>query len=363
MRSVRRVNFDVDRRDLHRTRSLESAPPNDLCDGSVHLELESFAFTANNITYAVTGDMLDYWGFFPTEAPWGRIPVMGIGRVTRSTHPEIAVGGRYFGFYPMADHHVVAAVPTVQGFVDTAEHRATHAATYRTFSLVDNDPAYHPATEEHYLIVRGLFITSFLIDDFLAEHGDFGATTVLITSASSRTSIALAHRLRMRGAVHVVGLTSPRHAAFVQSVGLYDSVVAYGDIEGLDAAAPAVIVDMAGSADVLSRAHHHFGDRLAYSCRVGATHWEAGGPTGDLPGAPPTFFFAPTQISKRSREWGRAEFDHRVATALADFIDHAQGWMVLERSEGIKAVEAVYQATLAGENRPEVGHILSLSPG
>jgi hypothetical protein len=284
---------------------------------------------------------------------------MGIGRITRSAHPGIAVGGRYFGFYPMADHHVVAATPSGQGFIDSAEHRAAHAATYRTFSLVDSDPAYDPATEGHYLIARGLFITSFLIDDFLAEHDDFGATSVLVTSASSRTSIALAHRLRARGALHVVGLTSPRHAAFVESVGLYDSVVAYDGIEGLDATTPAVIVDMAGSADVLGRVHHHYGERLAYSCRVGATHWEAGGATADLPGAPPTFFFAPSQISKRSREWGRAEFERRVATALAEFIDHARGWMVIERSEGADAVEAVYRATLAGENAPSVGHILS----
>lgn len=357
------MNFDVDRSDLRHTRTLVSAAPVDLPDGAVQLELESFAFTANNITYAVIGDMLGYWGFFPTDAPWGRIPVMGIGRVTRSTHAEIAVGGRYFGFFPMADHHVVAASPTGQGFVDTAEHRAAHAATYRTFSLVDNDPAYAPATEGHYLIARGLFITSFLIDDFLTEHDDFGATTVVVTSASSRTSIALAHRLRARGSVHVVGLTSRRHAAFVESVGLYDSVVAYDDIEGLDAATPAVIVDMAGSADVLGRVHRHYGERLAYSCRVGATHRDAAGPTDDLPGAPPIFFFAPSQISKRSREWGRAEFDQRVATALAEFIDHAQEWMVVERSTGIAAVEAVYRATLAGENAPAVGHILSLGGG
>ena len=28
--------------------------------------VESFALTANNITYAALGDMLNYWQFFPT---------------------------------------------------------------------------------------------------------------------------------------------------------------------------------------------------------------------------------------------------------------------------------------------------------
>ncbi|MFZ4720546.1 MAG: DUF2855 family protein [Ilumatobacteraceae bacterium] len=355
------MQFDVDRTDYHHTRFTDTAPPDELPNGHVLLTLESFAFTANNVSYALGGDLLDYWGFFPAEAPWGRIPVMGIGRVTRSAHADIAVGGRYFGFFPMADHHVVAASPSVEGFVDRGEHRAKHAAAYRSFNLATNDPAYDPAHEGRYLILRGLFITSFLVDDFLGEHEMFGATSVLITSASSRTSIALAHRLRARGGAHVVGLTSHRHTGFVESVGLYDSVVCYDDIETLDDRIPSVVVDMSGNVEVIGRVHRHLGERLAYSCRVGATHWDAGGSTADLPGPTPTFFFAPSQIKKRSQEWGRDEFDARVGAALTSFLDHAGNWMVIERSSGPDAVERVYRSTLLGDNRPEVGHILSLS--
>jgi hypothetical protein len=355
------MQFEVDRSDYHHTRFADSAPADELPNGHVLLALESFAFTANNISYALAGDLLDYWGFFPAEAPWGRIPVMGIGRVTRSSHPDIAVGGRYFGFFPMADRHVVAASPSVEGFVDRGEHRTQHAPAYRSFNLATNDPAYDVAHEGRYLITRGLFVTSFLVDDFLGDHGLFGATTVLITSASSRTSIALAHCLRARGGARVVGLTSRRHVAFVESVGLYDSVLCYDDIETLDAGAPSVVVDMSGSVDVIGRVHRHFGEQLAYSCRVGATHWDAGGSTNDLPGPAPTFFFAPSQIKKRSQEWGRDVFDTRVAAALDSFLLHARNWMVIERSSGPDAVDHVYRATLAGETRPEVGHILSLS--
>lgn len=358
-----RVNFDVDRTDLHHVRVVTSAPPADLADGEVELALESFAFTSNNISYAVAGDMLDYWGFFPAEAPWGRIPVMGIGRVVRSQHPGIEVGGRYFGFYPMAEAHVVQASPSAGGFVDRAAHRSGHAPAYRSFNLVDLDPAYDPTTEGQYLIARGLFITSFLVDDFLAEHQMFGATDVIVTSASSRTSIALAHRLHARGGVRVVGLTAARNAAFVASLGLYDTVLAYDQIDTLPTDVAHVIVDMAGNADVLSRVHRHLGDQLMYSCRVGATHWEAGGSAKDLPGPTPTFFFAPSQIKQRSAEWGRDVFEARVGEALAAFLDHAAGWMTIRRSSGAAAVEAVYRATLAGESDPAVGHILSMSIG
>lgn len=357
------MHFDVDRTDFHRTRLVNDQRPEALPDGHVLLDVESFALTANNITYAVAGDALAYWGFFPADAPWGRIPVMGIGRVTASTTPGVEVGGRYFGFFPMADHHVVQAAATAEGFSDRGEHRSVHAPAYRSFNLLDHDPAYTPELEGHYLIARGLFITSFLVDDFLGDNGFFGADTVLVTSASSRTSLALAHRLRERGGLQVVGLTSASHVGFVESTGLYDRVVEYDQLETVDGRTTAVLVDMAGNADVLGRVHRHFSDQLRHSCRVGATHWTAGGPTGDLPGPAPAFFFAPTQIKKRSAEWGREQFEARVGGALADFLTHSKGWMNIVRSTGATALERTYLATLDGTVHPEDGHIISLSAG
>ena len=34
-------------------------------EGEVLLEVDAFAVTANNVTYAVVGDQLGYWNFFP----------------------------------------------------------------------------------------------------------------------------------------------------------------------------------------------------------------------------------------------------------------------------------------------------------
>ena len=357
------MHFEIDRADFHHTRVISDHRPTDLPDGHVLLDVESFALTANNISYAVAGDALAYWDFFPVERPWGRIPVMGIGRVVASTTPGVKVGGRYFGFFPMADHHVVEAAANAEGFVDRGQHRAAHAPAYRSFNLVDNDPAYSRELEGHYLIARGLFITSFLVDDFLGDEGFFGAHSVIITSASSRTSLALAHRLRERGGMKVVGLTSASHTSFVAGTGLYDLVVDYDQLETIDATAPAVLVDMAGNANVISRVHHRFADQLKHSCRVGATHWTAGGSVANLPGPTPAFFFAPSHIKKRSAEWGRAEFEARVGRALADFLSHSQAWMHIRRSVGATALERVYRDTLDGAVHPDDGHILTLSTG
>jgi len=70
------VDFVVRRDDLQRTAVLPASLPA-LADGQVLLKIDAFSFTANNITYAVIGEMLRYWEFFPAADGWGRVPVWG----------------------------------------------------------------------------------------------------------------------------------------------------------------------------------------------------------------------------------------------------------------------------------------------
>ena len=46
--------------------------------------------------------------------------------------------------------------------------------------------------EDQDLLLRGLFLTSWLVDDFMFDNDHFGADEYVITCASSKTSIALA---------------------------------------------------------------------------------------------------------------------------------------------------------------------------
>jgi NADPH-dependent curcumin reductase CurA len=50
---------------------------------------------------------------------------------------------------------------------------------------------------------------------------------VVVSSASSKTSSALAFQLSLREGIAVVGLTSARSAEFVRELGVYDHVVSY----------------------------------------------------------------------------------------------------------------------------------------
>jgi hypothetical protein len=84
----------VERKVIGTTKTVEMAEQ-PLDENQVRLRIDRFAVTANNITYAVFGDMLAYWEFFPTELPFGQVPAMGWAEVVESNNPDIAVGGRY----------------------------------------------------------------------------------------------------------------------------------------------------------------------------------------------------------------------------------------------------------------------------
>lgn len=336
-----------------------------LGDGEVLMRIEKFALTSNNISYALAGDFLDYWGFFPTEAGWGRLPAMGFGVVEASKNNDIAAGGRYFGFYPVASHHIVQAELTSTGFSDIGLHREKHAMAYRNFEKVPAKTAGGTSASENVLnenaslIFRGLFMTSFLAEDFLRESDFFGATQVIITSASSKTSIALAQCLRTNANIQIVGLTASANVEFVKFVDLYDDVVSYDEIESLDKNLRSVIVDMSGNRSIVARVHQHFAQSLVYSCAIGATHWESTQSKTSIVGVQPQFFFAPSQLSKRGKQWGRDELNSRISKGLENFIGDAHAWLRIDYSHGEDAVSKVYEQLVGGLVRPEVGHVLA----
>jgi len=352
--------FEVDRKQWDQARMRDLPLPDAMQDGQVLFRVDRFALTSNNISYAVAGDMLNYWGFFPTEEGWGRIPVMGFGEILRSAHPEAREGERFFGFYPMATHLLIQAEANHDGLVDTIAHRSGHAPIYRQYARTSTDPFYTAESEDVLMLLRGLFLTSFLVDDFVADNDYFGAKRLLISSASSKTSIALAFQASQREGLEVVGLTSPGHLDFVTGLGFYDRVVPYADLESLDAAIPSVFVDMAGNNDVVRRLHDHLRDALRYHSVVGATHWEAGGSNEGLAGPEPVFFFAPGQVGKRAKEWGPAKLQQSLAEGWARFRESAKGWIEVQRHAGPEALTEVYAQTLAGKAFPHQGNVLSL---
>lgn len=357
------VSFEVHTSDLTQVQVRRSALPA-LSSGEILLRIDTFALTANNVTYGVVGDAMGYWKFFPVDAPWGCLPVWGFGEVVASEHPELAAGERLYGYWPMASHAVLAPQAVgARSFVDGAAHRAALPALYNSYERCAADPGYQRNQESLQALFRPLFTTSFLLDDFLADNDFFGARSVVLTSASSKTAIGLAHQLSQRGdAIEVVGLTSASRTGFVQNLGCYGTVLAYDDVRQLPEE-PAALVDIAGSAAVRARVHGFLGERLRYSASVGATHWEQtsiGAADHDLPGPAPTMFFAPAQAEKRLQTWGPARFAAAAAEAWSGFVPAAQRWFTVQHHQGEAAVRALYADLLAGRSDPSRGHIAAL---
>lgn len=199
-----------------------------------------------------------------------------------------------------------------------------------------------------------------MLDDFLADAGDFGADSVVLSSASSKTAIGLAHLLSRRAGrtFAVVGLTSARNRAFVEALGHYDRVVTYDDVAGL-APGPAVFVDFSGDAGLLAAVHGHYRDDLRHSALVGLTHGDRPRSLGDLPGPQPEAFSGPARIRQRTRDWGTDGFAARHASAWREFAASAARWLRVERGSGWDAVQRVYVDLLDGRVDPRLGHVLS----
>jgi len=363
------ATFIVGRTDLRRTQWQET-PAGALAEGAVRLRIDRFALTSNNITYGAFGEGMSYWSFFPTGDPsTGCIPVWGFATVSETRCEGVAVGERFYGYYPIADEVVLhpVAIDAVRLF-DGAPHRRELHSIYNQYLRCSGDPLYRPGDEDVLALYRPLFTTSFLIDDFLADNAFFGAREVLVSSASSKTAYGLGFCLAARrgteSTIASIGLTSPGNVEFTTGLGCYDEVLAYANVARLAADVPAVYVDMSGNAALRATIHGHWDDRLAYSCSVGGTHWEDLGSGKGLAGPRPVLFFAPSQAKKRTAEWGPAGFEDRLATAWTAFLarvrDPMRPWLRVVAGQGRLAVESTYSALLEGTVPANEGRILAV---
>jgi hypothetical protein len=357
------TDFIVARDDFQHCKFIETTIPDvtELPDGALLTKVDRFAFTANNITYAVLGDELKYWELFPAPQGFGNIPVWGFGEVIASRHPDIAIGERLFGYFPMATHLVIEAADVrKRGLRDAAAHRQNVAPVYNAYARVGGDPAFAGRQGDYQALLRPLFMLSFLVDDFLSENEFYGARCVMLSSASSKTAFGLAHLLHGRNNIKVIGLTSASNTNFVTSLGCYDEIVTYDNLPSLPSDVPTAFVDMAGNSALRERLHRHFGDGIKYSGRIGLTHRSLSPDEPPLPSAEPTWFFAPDQIRKRAKQWGPGGIDQRFGAAWSGFAPMLERWLTVTEGRGPAAVREAYLDTLNGRVPPDRGVILAL---
>lgn len=321
------------------------APARDLADGEVRLSLDAFALTANNVTYAAFGGPpMQYWNFFPAgDDAQGRVPVWGFATVAESKAEGVAEGQRVYGYFPISEELIVSPIRVSErGFMDGSAHRQGLAPIYNSYAFTSTDPAYVEGAEPEQMLFRPLYLTGWMICDFLMEASPRPDVAV-ISSASSKTAIAAAHSLQRRG-VRTVGVTSPRNVDFVKKSGLYDEVLTYDDVASYNGTGTAAYVDFVGRPALTKAVHEACGENLAHSMVIGATDWETDRmPTADLPGPTPTLFFVPDYAANRAKQLPAGELDARTGKDLVSFYPVSRSFVT---PKPVKGVDAIAQAWL-----------------
>ncbi|MEM7372697.1 MAG: DUF2855 family protein [Bacteroidota bacterium] len=356
------TNFLVHTQDFSQSK-FDSQQLPELDNNQILFQIEKYAFTSNNITYAVTGHQLKYWKFFPAEKPWGRVPAWGYAKVVASKHPDVQEGMRFYGYLPMSSYLVVEADKvTPYGFKDMTSHRQEMAAIYNFYTSTAHDPAFHPQWEDYIPIIRPLFATSFLSYHFLKDEAFFQTDNILLTSASSKTALGLAFMLKQQQAEdkkQIIGLTSARNKEFVEKTGFYDLVIAYDKMSDDLPTQRSIIVDFAGNSQLMIDIHSKLGEQLLYISRIGLTDWQGGSVVFRHPNS--HFFFAPTQAQKMYKAKGVQETNLQIGQLMQAFVMQIQSWMELSYVEGNTALQSLYQNMLSGDVNPKMGYIVRIS--
>lgn len=339
-----------------------------LAPGQIRLAIDSFSFTANNITYAAAGDMLGYWQFYPPmgedSAGWGVIPVWGYANVTDSRCDQITVGERLFGYFPPATHVVMQPTQiTEHRLMEGSAHRAELPPAYNNYTRTQQGADPDKRAEAEHMLLWPLHITSFCLWDALKNKEWHQAQQVIILSASSKTSTGLAYALANdTSAPPAVALTSSRNLPLVKQLGVYQHAITYDQMDQIDTSLPTVIVDMSGNSALLKQLAQLLGENLNYSIRVGLTHWTESHEDAGLDESKSEFFFAPSYIQKRMEDWGPQGFAERSERFLHASAAWSRNWLKIKTVEGLSELAEIYPDICEGKLAADEGVIVALSP-
>ena len=362
--------FQTLKSDLTKSRIINADLPI-IRDGEILLKIESFAFTANNVTYGVAGDTIGYWKFFPaaqnSDNSWGCIPMWGFAEIVESKNQNLDAGERLFGYFPAADSLVLSPIKiSDQSFSDGKEHRKELPPVYNNYLRLNGESNYDPSMDPIRALLFPLHITAFCLCDSLEENQYLGASQILIVSASSKTAIGLAQGLAdSKSSPKVVGLTSVTNSKFVEDLGCYDEVISYDQLDKIDYSQGAVIVDMAGNREILGTLHGKLEGNMLKCLTVGMTHWDNETTAEDALGQAmlrerTEFFFAPAHIQKRIGEWGHEGYAQKTNVFMSARALQSTNWMQIKKIIGLEDFTATYKEVVAGQIKPYEGIIVEL---
>ncbi|KAJ3348811.1 hypothetical protein HDU83_001013 [Entophlyctis luteolus] len=312
------------------------------------------------------------------------MPVWGLGTVIQSNHDVVKAGSRIYGYFPAASHtDLVPDVVTPMRFTVRRPQLPADRAVYNVYEFCATDPLYNRETENELIVMRPLWMTSFLLSDYIDLNSSFGATTILVTSASSKTAFCFAQLVSVLPASRrprVVGLTSARNVPFVQSLKFYDEVIDYAAVsDHLSATAVgaggAIIVDVAGDAKLTRRIIDAVGgaDHVRKVVGVGFAHVDLGASAVEAAGSSgkvkagsgiglavdKEVFFAPKWFIKRTGELGSQQFSKKIRAGWMLMMGSINKWVNVHEVTTPAEFRQLYLDMLEGKSSPDVAYVVT----
>jgi len=342
-----------------------SNQPDALKDGEILVKIDQFGLSANNISYALTGVQLGYWRFFPPtvgDSRWGLMPVWGFSDVIASNVEGLPVGDRLFGFYPPATHLKMTPVAlTDQRMVDGAPHRDGLPAPYNIYRRVNAELGYERTTDRVRMLFWPLYMTSYMLWDFLQDKSWYEAQQVIIISASSKTSIGFAYAMQDdKAAPPSFALTSKSKLDFVTGLDLFSQSTNYEALSDIDADTPSLVIDFSGNEELLSGLFIHLGKNMIQCVKVGMTHWANAEPEIGRSADQSHFFFAPDHAQKRLKDWGPDSLSQKTATFIQSASDKSRDWLKIRTVDGLIGLTNIYHDVCHGRIAADQGLIVEL---
>ncbi|KAF8155594.1 hypothetical protein B0H34DRAFT_502730 [Crassisporium funariophilum] len=385
----------------------------------VLIKVDRFGFSANNITYQALGEHPHFRYFDFHAAPdskqdsvssktHGLIPVWGFGTVAKSGHAKIQEGERVYGYFAPTRYFLVPISPNDVNkfaFYVSRPHLPSDRRPYNQILRCASDPQYTPSpiAEDLTMLYRPLFWTSFWCEDWIhSSNYRGGVSTILISSASSKTAFCLAYLIRKRirhGEISrntkIIGLTSKRNVGFTKRLGLYHEVLEYDSFVSAAAFQGSqnsrwLYVDVAGNDDLNKRINAYFASpytaKLAAIISLGLTNlspsstevssmaWSTNtfttseSPTTNSSKSQSTnsfwpqveHFFMPEWLNVRRHQLPVTEIFSRQNQAWKELMVDCTGWVELERMYGAAIVKSAYLRLAKEGLGPDKGLIWSM---
>jgi len=221
---------------------------------------------------------------------------------------------------------------------------------YDNYVFCKKDPGYNPHREPWQLNFRPLFMTSFVLDEFVARQ--LSHASLVLSSASSKTAFGTAFLLQANKSkrdaqYQVIGLTSAANKGLVESLGCYDLVYTYQEIASLSKQST-WLLDFAANGQVIDALRMSLGEQLTKITLIGATDWDAA-VKPNTKTLQAEIFFAPSLVKSLNEEWGQGVFLQKYAQAWQHVAMALEDTMHEQHYTGIEQIESLYRQTLSGK--------------